>query len=261
MLNQAYYSQPYHSARRRAQVTVVLLIVGAAVSLLTIPVYILELYVSPFSSSQEIGDNPGGFIAIMLRVVLALATAGVYVATVIAFLMWLYRASNNIAAFGQRTEHSSGWAVGSFFVPIMNLFVPYQAAKDIWSKSEPAEEGSFSYASPPGFFAGWWAFWIVSNIANNLYFRMSTLEAGPEATAIVGIISEVLSIAAAGFAIMVIRAIDQRQEERSRNLPQHSGPIPPPPPIFPAVHTSPIANSPAAATTPLDQSNSAITGA
>jgi hypothetical protein len=255
-----YQPHAYVSARRRAQVTVVLLIVGAVISFLTIPSHILEIYFSPFDASQEVADNPGGFVALMLTLVLALATVAVYIATVIAFLMWLYRASNNVAAFGQQTMHSSGWAVGSFFVPIMNLFVPYQAAKDIWSKSEPAEPGSFSYASPPGFFAGWWGFWIVSNIANNIYFRMSTLEAGPDATSIVGIISEVLSVAAAGFAIMVIRAIDRRQEERSRNLPQYPGPLPPPPPVFQAAPTAPIAGSPAG-TTPLNQSNSATTGA
>jgi hypothetical protein len=87
----------------------------------------------------------------MLTGVLGLATVAVYIATAVAFLMWLYRASNNVAAFGQRTQHSSGWAVGSFFVPIMNLFVPYQATKDIWQKSEPDAQ-SFSFGVPvPGF--------------------------------------------------------------------------------------------------------------
>jgi hypothetical protein len=258
----AYQYRAYVSARRRAQVTVVLLIIDAVISFLTIPSHVLDLYVSPFDMNQEVSDNPGGFVALMLTAVLGLATVGVYIATIIAFLMWLYRASNNIAAFGQRTQHSSGWAVGSFFVPIMNLFVPYQAAKEIWQKSGPAEPGSFSsLTSPPGFFAAWWGFWIASNIANNLYFRMSTLDAGRDAIEIVGIFSEVLSIAAAGFAIMVIRDIDRRQEERSHNLPQYAGPTPPPPPIFEAAPTAPIADSPAAATTPLDQSNSATTGA
>ena len=237
----------------------VLLIIGAVISFLTIPSYILDMYVSPFNVNQEVSDNPVGFVALMLTVVLGLATVAVYIATVIAFLMWLYRASNNIAAFGQRTQHSSGWAVGSFFVPIMNLFVPYQATKDIWTKSAP-EAGSFSFStSPPGFFAAWWGFWITSNIASNIYIRMTLREAPQDATSIVGIFSELLSIAAAGFAIKVVRDIDRRQDETSRNLPDHAGPMPPPPPVFQGAPTAPMAGSPS--TTPLGQSNSATTGA
>jgi heme/copper-type cytochrome/quinol oxidase subunit 2 len=238
-----------------------LLIVGAVISFLTIPSHLLDMFVSPFNENQEVSDNPSGFLALMLTAVLGLATIAVYIATVIAFLMWLYRASNNIAAFGQRTMHSSGWAVGSFFVPIMNLFVPYQATKDIWTKSAP-EASSFSFStSPPGFFAAWWGFWIASNIASNIYIRLTLAEAPQDATSIVGIFSELLSIAAVGFAIKVVRDIDRRQEERSRNLPQQSGPMPPAPPVFQASPTAPIAGSPATPTTPLDQSNSATTGA
>ena len=257
-----YRHQAYVSARRRAQVTVVLLVAGAVISFLTIPSHLLDMYVTPFNGNQEVSDNPGGFVALMLTGVLGLATVGVYIATVVAFSMWLYRASNNVAAFGQRTQHSSGWAVGSFFVPIMSLFVPYQAAKDIWQKSEPdAQAFSFGVAAVPGFFAAWWGFWIASNIASNIYIRMAFADEPVDGSSIVGIFSELLSIAAAGFAIKVVRDIDRRQDERSRNLPEYAGPTPPPPPVFQAAPTAPIAGSPTAATTPLDQSNSATTGA
>ena len=224
--------RPYASAYNLARLVTVLLIVGAVISLLTIPSHILDLAVTPLTEDQEISDNPGGFLALALTGVLGLATIAVYIATVVVFLMWLYRASNNVAAFGATTQHSSGWAVGSFFVPIMNLFVPYQAVRDIWQKSEPDATDTFSYLqSPPGFFPAWWGFWIASNIASNAYFRMTLAEAPAEASAMVGIVSEVLSIAAAVFAIQVIKAIDRRQEERAQTLEQ-AFPTPPPPPVF-----------------------------
>jgi uncharacterized protein DUF4328 len=222
---------------------VVLLIVGAVVSLLTIPSHLLDMYVPKFDVNQEVSDNPGGFVALMLTAALGLTTIVVYIATVVAFLMWLYRASNNVAAFGKRTQHSSGWAVGSFFVPIMNLFVPYQAVKDVWRKSDPsgADETTYSF-SPPGFFPAWWGFWITSNVVNNIYIRMTLADAPQDASSIVGILSELLSIAAAGFAIKVVRDIDRRQEERSHSIPQYGGPTPPPPPVFHAPHVSPYAD-------------------
>lgn len=245
-----YFSQRYESAHGRARVTVALLIAGAAVSLLTIPSHILDLYLEPLREGQELSDNPLALLAALFTGILGLATIAVYIATVITFLMWLYRASNNVAAFGESTQHSSGWAVGSFFVPIMNLFVPYQATKDIWAKSDPEGGQTFTFAaSPPGFFAAWWGFWLVSNFVNNIYFRMTLADAPIDAVGIVGIVSEILSIAAAWFAILVVRDIDRRQTARAAGLTQQFGPAPPPPPVFHTVETPTTTANPAATTT------------
>lgn len=250
-----YRHRPYVSAHNRARLITVLLIVGAVISLLTIPSHVLDLSVDPLAEDQDISDNPAGFLALAFTGVLGLATIAVYIATVVVFLMWLYRVSNNVAAFGATTQHSSGWAVGSFFVPIMNLFVPYQAVSDIWKKSEPNATDAFSYGvSPPGFFPAWWGFWIVSNISSNAYFRMTMAEAPIEASATVGILSEVLSIAAAVFAIQVIKETDRRQEERARNL-QQAFPTPPPPPVFENRESAPVATESGAATPRADTSH------
>jgi hypothetical protein len=61
-----------------------LLIVAAAVSFLTIPSHLLDMYVTPFNDNQEVSDNPAGFFALMLTAVLGLATIAVYIATVVA---------------------------------------------------------------------------------------------------------------------------------------------------------------------------------
>ena len=249
-----YQYQPFVSAHNRARLVTILLMVGAVISLLTIPSHVLDLYVQPFGENQAISDNPSGFLALALTGVLGLTTIAVYIATVVVFLMWLYRVSNNVAAFGATTQHSSGWAVGSFFVPIMNLFVPYQAVRDIWKKSEPNATDAFSYGvSPPGFFPAWWGFWIASNIASNAYFRMTLAEAPVEASAMVGILSEILSIAAAAFAIQVVKEIDRRQEERALNL-QEAFPTPPPPPVFEHRESAPAAIESSAANPRVDTS-------
>lgn len=249
-----YQYRPYVSAHGRARIVVILLIVGAVISLLVIPSHLLDLYVLPFADDQEISDNPLGFLALALTGVLGLATFAVYIATVIVFLMWLYRASNNVSAFGEPLQHSAGWAVGSFFVPIMNLFVPYQAVKDVWKKSDPNVADSMFYTSPPGFFPAWWGFWLTSNFASNIYFRMSLAEAPADATAIVGILGEILSIAAAAFAIQVVRDIDRRQTERAR-VQQQTHPIPPPPPVFEGVQTLPLTSPTQADTSRLPEAS------
>lgn len=246
--------RPYVSAHNLARLATVLLIVGAVISLLTIPSHVLDLYVQPFGEDQEISDNLGGFVALALTGVLGLTAVAVYLATVVVFLMWLYRVSNNVASFGETRQTSAGWAVGYFFIPIANLFVPYQAIKEIWKKSDPAAADSLLYsASPPGFFPAWWGFWIASNITSNIYFRMTMAGTSPEALAIIGILSEVLSIVAAVFAIQVIKDIDRRQEERARNL-QQVFPAPPPPPVFEHRESAPAIIESGAATPQADTS-------
>lgn len=242
------------SAHNRARLVTILLIVGAVISLLTIPSHVLDLYVQPFAEDQEISDNLGGFFALALTGVLGLTAVAVYLATVVVFLMWLYRVSNNVAAFGEPRQTSAGWAVGYFFIPIANLFVPYQAIKEIWKKSDPAANDSLLYSvSPPGFFPAWWGFWLASNITSNIYFRMTMAGASAEALATIGILSEALSVAAAVFAIQVVKEIDRRQEERARNL-QQVFPTPPPPPVFENRESPPVAIESGAATPRADTS-------
>lgn len=187
-----------------------------------------------------------------LSLVLALFAIGlglleivVYIATAVFFLMWLYRSHENLTAFGVRKnslQYSSGWAVGSFFVPFANLVIPYRAIKELWRKSVPNTDSMFMELSPPAFFPLWWAFWLLSNFADRIYFRMSWREnASSDVTASVGILAGVLSIAAALLVLMVVREIERQQVESSRLLANTSSlPKPPAPPEFFAPQSTPF---------------------
>lgn len=59
-----------------------------------------------------------------------------FLITGIPFLLWIYRANLNARGFGATTmEFHPGWSVGYYFIPIMNLFKPYQAMQQIWKAS------------------------------------------------------------------------------------------------------------------------------
>lgn len=210
--------------------------IGAGCSALIILAELGQILFPEFSAGQELADNPGGFAALLLYAGLTILGLVVFIATAIFFLMWLHRSSSNLTAFGywKSQGYSPAWTVGSFFVPIVNLFVPYQTTKYVWQNSRPANSEPFSFpTSPPGFFPAWWGFWLASNFATNIHFRMSGEEIPRTATAMVGILSELLSIAAAGLAIEVIKEIDRRQEETIKHvLPAGHLPVPPPPPVF-----------------------------
>jgi Domain of unknown function (DUF4328) len=229
---------PYNSAHFRAGIVKILLIVGAIAAGISLLAEALSLAFPPLTENQEIGENMMSAGIALVIFLLAILEFFIYVTTVVFFLMWLYRSYNNLRAFNSRIalDHSAGWAVGSFFVPFINLAVPYRAVKEVWQKSWPADETLLYAPSPPATFAIWWTFWLLSCFAGNISMRLSFNENVPEnAATVVSIIASGLSIIAAAFAYLVVDAIDKRQEETSRKV-NLEGPSGPPPPVsFPPV--------------------------
>ena len=88
-------------------------------------------------------------------------------------LKWIYRANLNAHRLGaQGMEFSPGWSIGWYFIPFANLFQPFRAMKEIWRASQnPVDWRS---GSTPALLGWWWFVWIVSNIAGNISFRIST---------------------------------------------------------------------------------------
>ena len=89
----------------------------------------------------------------------------------IAILVWLYRANRNAHLIGTlEMEVSPGWAVGWFFVPFANLFMPYRAVSEVWAASGSAVPGA---ARPPlALLIGWWLCWLGTNITGLVSMRM-----------------------------------------------------------------------------------------
>lgn len=66
----------------------------------------------------------------------AVANALVFYFSAFAVGMWIYRAHDNLTQFGLTgLEFTPGWSVGWFFVPFANLVKPYEAMRELWSRS------------------------------------------------------------------------------------------------------------------------------
>jgi len=198
---------------------------------------LLDLIFPGVIRGDEDSNDPVVLLVALLELGLGLGTIVVYIATIVLFLMWLYRSHENLMAFGvakRDLQYSSGWAVGSFFVPFVSLVVPYRAVKELWRKSVPHLSGMFSELSPPAFFPLWWALWLLSNIANQIYFRLTLRgELSPDVSAILDIVTAVLDIFSVIPAIMVIREIDRQQTESSNLISRQAvQDQPPQPPQF-----------------------------
>lgn len=69
---------------------------------------------------------------------IALLQLAAYLISGVFFLIWIYRVHRNLPALGvRRPRFSPRWAVGWFFVPILNLFRPYDVVRELWKESNP----------------------------------------------------------------------------------------------------------------------------
>lgn len=102
----------------------------------------------------------------------ALIQLAVLVATGTGFLRWIYRAHVNVRAMGATgLKFSPGWAVGWFFVPLLNLWKPLHAMKQLWQAS--SKPGSWEGDPPSPMLNTWWTLWLLSNILGQISIRLS----------------------------------------------------------------------------------------
>jgi len=93
-----------------------------------------------------------------------------FAVTSVLALKWIHRANFNARQLGaEGMRFTPGWAVGSFFIPVVNLWKPYQAMKEIWKASSSPSNWQ---GAPSGALLGiWWFLWILSAFANYAVLR------------------------------------------------------------------------------------------
>lgn len=99
----------------------------------------------------------------------ALARIGLFVVAAILVLIWLYRAYANLRALRHEPRFTPGWAVGYWFIPIINIFRPFQIIKDLYVRSEnPARTAGLDRIGAPSIVTAWWVCWLATGVANRI---------------------------------------------------------------------------------------------
>jgi hypothetical protein len=87
----------------------------------------------------------------------------------ITFLRWIYRANANLHALSsQPMTFTPGWSVGWYFIPIMNLFKPYQSMKEIWHVAH----GTSEHDDVDPILAWWWILWLGSQFIGRIALKL-----------------------------------------------------------------------------------------
>ena len=150
-----------------------LLIAGIALGLLNLVTSEMQLEMLSRSFTREEAAANAQLVAAAVGLI-SLCT----LATIVFFGRWIYLAHRNLPELGAtRLEMPPGWAVGWFFVPIANLWKPYQAMRSLWRSSHDVvrpELQDSTWVLPT-----WWTVWLISTILGNVETQMAMVANTP----------------------------------------------------------------------------------
>ncbi len=168
------------------------------------------------------------FMGVLLNNVEAIAIAArqqlvfiqyliVIILTGIVFLLWIYRTSLNCHGFGTKgMRFSPRWSIGYFFIPILNLFEPYLAMKEIWRVSTDPVEWRQEKGST--LLTWWWVLWLITLLSFLAYLTsfLTPMEASLEtmqALSLAAACTSAIDIFSGIAALLLVTAIYRKQEE------------------------------------------------
>ena len=136
-------------------------------------------------------------------------------------IAWTYRCHRNLESLGHRDLDSKHiWALLCWFVPVLNLFCPYQVVREIWWRSHPLAPSSPDSA-PASHLVFWW--WLIRVFALGMALLgrwFSNPETWPQYYMFFRIVflGFVCDLLASILAILLVWRISQWQLTRHRRL-------------------------------------------
>ncbi|WP_228472857.1 DUF4328 domain-containing protein [Streptomyces cyaneochromogenes] len=121
-------------------------------------------------------DADGGFVAAPQQELDAAAslyeTAGRYQVTVylpaaIIFVIWFFRMRRNTGLMApDQFRNGPGWAIGAWLIPLVNLWMPYRIALDMWGAATPLPAEGERYRARTWPVNLWWGLFVFSVLFN-----------------------------------------------------------------------------------------------
>jgi hypothetical protein len=151
-----------------------------------------------------------------------------YLATIVAFLMWVHRAYLNLARAGAPgLRFTPGWAVGYWFVPVLNIVRSKQILDDLWRATALRDGADGKDRRPLTSF--WLCALVVAGLARIVARRHGATIDGLKQMNGLLMVSHIAYIAAAAILYRLVNSVTARQEGRSEAdpigaaVPSHTG--------------------------------------
>ncbi len=145
-------------------------------------------------STTTQSGNSGAAVVIQLALVVAVVGA-------VLFLLWFYRSATIAAQTGLHPRRPPGLATASFFIPVLNLWWPYQSMLDLLPERHPARH----------LVRRWWLLWVGCLLGVLAVCFSATMNA--VALAVVTAVTVVLALMAAMTARTVVSEITDAHDQ------------------------------------------------
>ncbi|WP_369146083.1 DUF4328 domain-containing protein [Streptomyces sp. R44] len=145
----------------------------------------------------------------------------VHLATIVVFIIWFHRLRNNAEVWASDLQtRTPAYAIGGWFIPIGNFWIPRSVAAEIWraSRWEPYAadaKGELTLLN------SWWVCFVVSgvtdSIAGRLYEDAATVEAW-EIAIVWSLAGYGLNLVTAVLAILLVRRLTSMQHAKATGM-------------------------------------------
>ncbi|MFI4967838.1 MAG: DUF4328 domain-containing protein [Gammaproteobacteria bacterium] len=103
------------------------------------------------------------------------AQLAVFIVIAILFLRLLYKAVQRAKGFAVPfTYVSPGWAVGYWFIPLMNLYRPFQVVQALFAACTQEAGPAAKPAAGEQLLGAWWGLFLLGNIASRMLASSTT---------------------------------------------------------------------------------------
>ncbi len=147
----------------------------------------------------------------------------VYIVSGITFIMWFRRAYYNLHQKVKVLSYGDGWAAGSWFVPFINLYRPYEIMKELYEETKAYisnKDANSVLNLETNLLGVWWIIWLVNGVFGQVQFHYAksavTLSQLTTST-ILGIIGSIIGIPLAIITIKVIKNYTKAESVLSEN--------------------------------------------
>lgn len=207
----ANFTRPTQYASASVRATLAILLLGVVLSVRLVAAAAAYAHIRALAVGAE---------RVELLAVLATLENLLFLASGVTFVVWMYRANQNLRALGnRRIEYTPGWTVGGWMIPIGNWFYPYQIMSEIWTGSHPETLHWTHGKRVPGLslVRWWWAFWLLMTVVVPMVGLIVVLSIDVPRNvgqAWLKVLTDLVAVPAAVLAIAVVRGATANQEKR-----------------------------------------------
>jgi hypothetical protein len=133
--------------------------------------------------------------------ILLVVTLLPYLVSGFLVLSWIHRTNSNAQAYSTGMKVSPGWNVAFFFVPIVNLWKPFQGIRQSWEVAHMHDQ------SVPDWMRWWWGCWLAVNFIFSTSLAMGRPAENVETVAIAVFLNTLGAIVSVPLALLLIRLI------------------------------------------------------